>query len=147
MGKHRKNPDRAQSHYSVGYGKPPLETRFKKGEPRRGGSRKTDKSLAQEVKELLREKVLVTEGGVQRRLSRRTAILKTMFAKAAKGDLKAAEFLFRHDASAENAHDSGEEEELTDEDLEMVADYLRRQKGHEDAEDAPVLPVEPTIGA
>ncbi|MBP0438385.1 DUF5681 domain-containing protein [Tianweitania sediminis] len=147
MGKHRKNPDRAQSHYSVGYGKPPLETRFKKGESRRGGSRKAGKSLAEEINELLREKVLVTEGGVQRRLSKRTAILKTMIAKAAKGDLRAADFLFRQASGAENAQVSDEAEMLTAEDLEMLADYLRRQERHESGEEVPASPVEPSDGA
>jgi hypothetical protein len=126
MGKHRKKPDRPEPDYSVGYRKPPVEHRFKPGEAKRGRRRATSKSLAQEAKELLQESLTVTEGHVQRRVRAQTFILKKLRSKAANGDLKVASFLFRLAEGADESLEKINAELLTDEDRELLQDYLNR---------------------
>ena len=77
--------------YEIGHGKPPKDTRFKKGQSgnpkgRPKGAKNTATVLAEELAEMID----ITEGGVKKRVSKREAIIKSLVAKAAKGDLKAA---------------------------------------------------------
>jgi hypothetical protein len=82
--------------YSVGYGKPPRHTRFKPGQsgnPR--GRVKGRKNLATELLEELSERVIVTENGRQKKLSKQTVILKRMVTDAAQGDANARDQLLK----------------------------------------------------
>jgi Family of unknown function (DUF5681) len=89
--KHKTNGD-----YDVGYGKPPKHSRFKPGTS--GNSRgrpKGTKNLRTIVHDTLFEKVMVTEGGKVRAMSRVEAILTGMVARGLKGDNRAAESVIR----------------------------------------------------
>jgi len=80
--------------YEVGYGKPPLHSRFplgKSGNP--GGRNNGAKGLGAELKAELNERVTVTQDGKTKRLSKRRVIIKALAAKAAKGDVRAADKL------------------------------------------------------
>jgi hypothetical protein len=82
--------------YSVGYGKPPKHTRFKPGQsgnPR--GKVKGRKNLATELEEELSERVVVTENGRKKTLSKQTLILKRMVTDAAQGNGKARDQLLK----------------------------------------------------
>lgn len=80
--------------YEVGYGKPPVETRFKKGESGNPKGRpKGTRNLKTELMEELQEKVLVREGGRPMTVSRQRAMIKSMMAKALQGDHKAAKVI------------------------------------------------------
>jgi hypothetical protein len=75
--------------YRVGYGRPPLETRFKpnqsgnpKGRPRR------PQSLHAVVEEVLEEKVEIRVGDRILRMSNRHALVRTAFRRALNGDPK-----------------------------------------------------------
>jgi len=75
----------------VGYGKPPESSRFKpgrsgnpKGRPKGAGNLATD--LAAE----LGEEITVREGGRERRVSKQRALIKSLMAKALKGDVRAS---------------------------------------------------------
>ena len=77
--------------YDIGYGQPPMRTRFKKGasgNPR--GRPKGAHNLATDLQAELDEKISVREGGRQRRLSKQRVLLKALMAKAVQGDVKAA---------------------------------------------------------
>ena len=77
--------------YTVGYKKPPTGSRFKKGQsgnPR--GKVSGTRSFKTELAEELSETVQVTESGEQRTYSKRRLILKSLVAKAIKGDVRAA---------------------------------------------------------
>ncbi len=77
--------------YTVGYGRPPRHTRFRKG---RSGNPKGRPKGSKPAKTLLQEAlsapVAVTEGGSTRVIEQRHALFKAMVAKAIKGDVRAA---------------------------------------------------------
>ena len=78
------------SDYTVGYGKPPAHTRFRKGQsgnPR--GRPRGSKSMASLLEDVLRQQISVTEQGQMRRISKREGVLTALVAKALRGDVKA----------------------------------------------------------
>jgi hypothetical protein len=80
--------------YEVGYGKPPQNTRFKKGQsgnPR--GRAPGDKDLKTLLIDTLNEPVVVTENGGRRTISKRQAIVKQLVNQSAKGDWRAVKLL------------------------------------------------------
>ena len=80
--------------YEVGYGKPPQNTRFKKGQsgnPR--GREPGAKDLKTLLIDTLNEPVVVTENGGQRTISKRQAIVKQLVNQSAKGDWRAVKLL------------------------------------------------------
>ena len=82
----------ADDNKPVGYGNPPKETQFKPGQsgnPR--GRARGSKGLRAELKSELNELVEVTIDGRQRKISKRRLIIKSLTAKAAKGDVRAAD--------------------------------------------------------
>jgi len=80
--------------YEVGYGKPPVDTRFKRGQsgnPR--GRPSGSKNLATLVTEALNETVIVAENGGRRKISKREAIIKQLVNRSAKADWRAITIL------------------------------------------------------
>ncbi len=78
--------------YDVGYGKPPKKHQFRagrSGNPK--GRPKGAKGLRTDLREELSQRVPVTENGKTRKVSKQRLILKSLVAKAAKGDVRAAE--------------------------------------------------------
>ena len=75
--------------YQVGYGRPPLHTRFKPGcSGNPTGRPKSAKSLEAFVSKALDEPVMVQESGRRRSITKREAIAKQLVNKAASGDLR-----------------------------------------------------------
>ncbi|MEO6608737.1 MAG: DUF5681 domain-containing protein [Aestuariivirga sp.] len=84
--------------YKIGYGKPPINSRFKLGQsgnPK--GKSKESKNFKTILTEELDVKIEVTENGRKIKASKRELIVKTMVNKAAKGDHKAATEVFRQE--------------------------------------------------
>ena len=78
--------------YQVGRGKPPVHTRFKKGQsgnPR--GPR--PKNLPALLVEALNEKVVVTIDGERREITKREAVVTQLVNKSAAADLRATKML------------------------------------------------------
>jgi Family of unknown function (DUF5681) len=76
--------------YKVGYGKPPLHTRFKKGERRNSRGRpKRKKSLTEIFKKVINEKVTVPVGAATERITKRQAVLWTNVQEDLKGNKSA----------------------------------------------------------
>jgi hypothetical protein len=82
--------------YEVGYGKPPCQTRFKKGQ---SGNPRGRAPGAQNLKtvliDALNELVVVAENGGRRKISKRQAIIKQLVNQSAKGNWPAAKLLFQ----------------------------------------------------
>jgi Family of unknown function (DUF5681) len=107
--------------YSVGKGKPPLHTRFQKGQsgnPR--GRCKGSKNVATLFAQVLNERVTVTENGKRRTITKREAILKQLANKAASGDYRAMKLVI---LLADTADICGEEHKSQ---AEIDADIAKR---------------------
>ncbi len=71
----------------VGFGKPPVHSRFRKGcSGNSKGRPKGTKNLRTDLIEVLQERITVTEGGRKVRMSKQRAIVMTLVAKTLKGD-------------------------------------------------------------
>jgi hypothetical protein len=78
--------------YKIGYGKPPLHTRFKKGNP--GGRPRRARNLRILLEEALAKRVAVTtEGGRRRRIARGELGIARLADKFAAGDPQAIKLL------------------------------------------------------
>jgi hypothetical protein len=80
--------------YEVGYCKPPLHSRFKRGQsgnPR--GRPPGAKTLSTLLTEALNEPVVIAEDGGRRKISKRQAIIKQLVNRSAKGDWRAVKLL------------------------------------------------------
>lgn len=80
--------------YDVGYGKPPVHTRFKKGSPSPNptGRPKKQKSLVDSLGEALSREVVIRVGGRRVRRSLREITAHQLATKMAEGDLAAIKF-------------------------------------------------------
>src|SRR5260370_13200502 len=75
------------SDYQVGYGKPPQHTRFKKGESGNPTGRpKGTKNLTTLFEKELKQRVVVTENGRRRSITKQEAMVKHLVNKAVSGD-------------------------------------------------------------
>ena len=76
--------------YDVGYRKPPKNTQFKTGQSgNTKGRPKGSRNMKTDLEEELNEKITITESGKQRKLTKQKVMLKSLFAKAVKGDPRA----------------------------------------------------------
>jgi hypothetical protein len=89
------SPDTTDETYQVGYAKPPLHSRFQKGQSGNpAGRKKGVRSLNQEVSDALNEKVAVNQNGRRRTITKLRAALTQAFNKAAQGDPKMTKLMF-----------------------------------------------------
>jgi hypothetical protein len=111
--------------YEVGFKRPPVHTRFRKGESgNRKGRPKSTKNLKTDLNEELREKVTLKDGDRTRKISKQRAIVKTLVNKTLKGDARAASTLINlvcrtSDLGASEITDT---EPLTKDELEVLAE-------------------------
>lgn len=84
------------SDYKVGYRKPPLHSRFKKGvcpNPKGRGARRPRRGIGV-LREILNREVNYREGGIEKRASLFELMINRVTSDAMKGDLAAARILF-----------------------------------------------------
>lgn len=113
--------------YDVGYGKPPKHTQFKKGQsgnPK--GRRKGARGLKTDLREELMEMLTITENGKTTKLTKQRLMIKQLFAKASKGDVRAAiKMLEMANALLGPEQEASDaEQELTPEDAEIIREAL-----------------------
>jgi|GEM_PF-902545 len=82
------------SDYPVGYGRPPRDTRFKKGSSGNPKGRpRGSKNSTTLLKEALNEQVAITENGRRRTITKKEAIVTQIVNKAASGDHRSIQLL------------------------------------------------------
>ena len=112
-----------------GFGRPPKHAQFKKGvsgnprgRPKRATDFKTD--LAAE----LQERIVVTENGKQRRVTKQRAFVKTLTAAAIKKDIRAVNALL----ACIKYFGVGSEEKIAEsadtDDLDVLENYVQRER-------------------
>jgi len=93
----KKSKKSSDGNYSVGYGKPPEETRFKSGQsgnPK--GRSKGSKNFSTHFEEELSQQVTLVENGRRRRMTKRQALAKQLMNKALSNDARAAALVLDH---------------------------------------------------
>jgi Family of unknown function (DUF5681) len=120
-------PPEVPRDYEVGYGKPPRHTRFKKGQsgnPR--GRPSGSKNLKTLLNEALNERVVVTEEGGRRNITKREAIVTQLVNRSATADLRALKILLDtlRDIEGQTEPASSETAEFSEAD-EKVIEQLR----------------------
>jgi hypothetical protein len=87
-------PPETPRDYVVGYGKPPLHTRFQKG--RSGnpkGRPRGRKNMSTLLSDALNGSVIVVENGRRKKITKREAIVTQLVNKSASADLKATQIV------------------------------------------------------
>ena len=123
------NPD-----YKVGYKKPPLHTRFRKGQsgnPR--GRPRGSKNLSTLLTDALNEPVVVTEDGRKRKISKRELGVRQLVNKFAMAEAQATKILLglMQERDRLGADASAERPSLSADDEKVIANLLKRLRGEE----------------
>jgi hypothetical protein len=130
--------DNPKRDYEVGYGKPPRHSRFRQGEsgnPR--GRPRGASNLATLLDRALNERVVVSENGRRKRITKREAVLKQLVNKAASGDPKSIYLLLAEMRQVEGREAPPAESLLFDQtDREVIRHLYERlhQGGQESKE-------------
>src|SRR5262245_17518328 len=109
---------RGAGDYLVGYGKPPVATRFKPGQsgnPR--GRPKGHRNFRTVVDEMLNERVTIREGDRRRVVTKREALIRSHINNALRGDWKAVISVINIDSRiADEPFPSSHQDPITDDD-------------------------------
>lgn len=136
--------DDADGRYEVGYRRPPVAHRFRKGQSgnpsgtKRKRANARSKNLKSELLDELGHRVTVTENGRRRHMPRQTALIKKLIGDALNGDAKSREQLFRLANQAEANPDTANAEDLIGaaKDAEMLdrfrAEIIEKYKENKD---------------
>lgn len=126
----------SKDNYPVGYGKPPKNTQFKPGKSGNPKGRpKGIQNLSTDLEQELGEKILVTEAGKSQPVTKQRAMIKSLFAKALKGDVRASSVLINlilgieHVRSAQQVADA-----ITPDDLAILESFKQQLIGEHSAE-------------
>ena len=118
---------------AVGYGRPPVGTRFKPGQSGNPTGRpKGTLNLRTDLREELTERIRLREGDRDLKVSKQRAMLKALVAKALKGDARAANVLLGLVGKLfELEPEPKGETALTNEDQEILERFLARRMSRE----------------
>ena len=123
--------------YEIGYKKPPKQTQFQaghSGNPK--GRPKGLKNLATDLQEELEQKILITEANKSHTVTKQRAMIKTLFAKALKGETRAANVLIGLILGLEQAEqNSADGTALSGEDQAILAAYTKQLLGEHQADE------------
>jgi hypothetical protein len=118
----------ADDDYPVGYKKPPKSTQFQPGESGNPKGRpKGVKNLASDLAEELEQFVVVHEGSQTLKVTKQRAMLKSLFAKAMKGDVRASSALITLILGLEQSKlQKTSAESLAEDDLEILEAFKQK---------------------
>jgi hypothetical protein len=113
----------------VGPGRPPLHTRFRKGQSGNPGGR-SKKNLPALLADALNEPVFVTIDGERRKITKREAVVHQLVNKSTTADLRATKMLFDMMKDAEQkagvAAPAPEPRPLDEADKEVLQNFVER---------------------
>ena len=116
--------------YEIGFRKPPQHTRFppgKSGNP--NGRPKGSKNFKTDLAEELGEPVLLREGNREMRVTKQRALVKSIVARAIKGDQRAATLAFKMLSHVMGSDDEGDRDlDLSADDEAIIADFLAKNR-------------------
>ena len=117
--------------YRVGYKKPPVHTRFRKGVSGNPAGRPRElRNLKTDFLEELSERVTVTEGGKRRHHSKQRVTIKALVNKAMTGDVRAAAKVIEYQIKLFGLDEAASGElGLSQTDQEILAAFLERYGG------------------
>jgi hypothetical protein len=127
-------PPEIQSDYEVGYGKPPLHTRFQKGRSGNPNGRpRGRKNMSTLLSDALNGSVIVVENGRRKKITKREAIVTQLVNKSASADLKATQIVLAMLRDVESrSEDSADPAAFTEADQQVIRRIqarLRSEKG------------------
>jgi hypothetical protein len=115
--------------YEIGRGRPPRHTQFKKGQSgNRAGRPKGSKNFATVIESELKRRIIVTEDGRRKKITKREAVAKQLVNKAASGDSKAIPVLLNESRQQEAGFATGPGMEVLSraEDQLVMVNIVRR---------------------
>lgn len=114
----------------VGYGRPPIATRFKPGvSGNPSGKRKATPTLSQRLDRILAESVNVTEGGKSKRMAKEEVFLRQMVTRAIGGDRQFGRLLLDYLERRQENAPSGAASATDDFLMSELASLLGTEKG------------------
>jgi len=127
-------PDDEKPDYKVGYKKPPLHTRFKKGQSGNPSGRpRGSKNLSTLLDDALNEPVVITENGKSRRITKRQLGVRQLANKFAMAEAQVTKFLLGLMLERERLGlaASTERRSFGAADEKVIANLLKRLRGSE----------------
>jgi hypothetical protein len=107
--------------YEVGYGKPPVHTRFRKGQSGNpNGRAKGSRNFATIFSEALMKPVVITENGQRKKISKFAAAMTQLANDAARGDKKSIQLAFAMLQAIETATQGQENHDENREKVKVV---------------------------
>jgi Family of unknown function (DUF5681) len=129
-------PSDAAPTYVIGYGRPPVHTRFKPGHRGRGGRPKRQRNLRTVLEQTLDQRITIREGNRTRQVTKRDAIILKLVNDAVSGNAKALTNLIAlmrsHDLIGQ-PQDEADFQPFTADDEAIIADLLRRLENREES--------------
>ena len=127
-------PPETPRDYVVGYGKPPVHTRFQKG--RSGnpkGRPRGKKNMSTLLSAALDAAIIVVENGQRKKITKREAIITQLVNKSASADLKATQIVLAMlqdvEARADDSSDSAAFTEADQEIIQRIQARMRNENG------------------
>jgi Family of unknown function (DUF5681) len=127
--KNNERGGRSEADPSAGCGKPPVDTRFRKGvSGNPNGRPKGSCNVGAVLARTLREKVVINEHGQRKTISKLEAAIKQFVNKAASGDLRALQMLvtLAREAESRQTLPSSERSPLGEIDQRIIEGILKR---------------------
>lgn len=131
------NHARSDSAYHVGYGRPPMHTRFKPGQSGNPRGRKRKKTtIVEEINKGLQSRVSVNTVDGTKRMTKMEVIVNQMLSKAMGGDLRAAKLALELTSSVAQPSDTAPDPVISVDSEQYLKELLDRHQLGEAADQA-----------